>query len=293
MSQYNYDFDLIVTSYKKKKELNSFLKSVLTQSPDLKIRVIIINQNENSIFNKNLSDYKGLKNIKLIEIMASKISLSKARNIGLRYGLNSKFVAFPDDDCWYDTNTLKLIKSYFEKNINVDVISTCVWDPIENSSLGARKKNILKNISFVNLFKYPISVGLFFKSQIFIDNELLFNENYGAGTTLGSGEETELLGKILLLNKKIIYNGFIKVFHLIEKEPIDIEKTYLYSYGFGFLITEMFFRYKKIVLLNLIDVLLKTLLGLIMSIHRKPFREKYFFRIKGIFEGILGFMVNK
>ena len=47
-----YDFDLIVTTYKKNKELNNFLNSILAQSHKLKIRVILLNQNEYPIKKK-------------------------------------------------------------------------------------------------------------------------------------------------------------------------------------------------------------------------------------------------
>jgi hypothetical protein len=288
-----YDFDLIVTTYKKNKELNNFLNSVLAQSHKLKIRVILLNQNEypikKNIFKKKLKH----PNIKLIELNIGKKSLSEARNLGLKYGLQSKFVAFPDDDCWYNEETLIKIKSYLNNNKAIDIISTCVWDPIANRSLGNRPKNVYKKISYLNIFKYPISVGLFFRSNFFYANSIYFDENYGAGTALGSGEETELLARALSLNTNIFYNGFISVFHLIENQNINLKKIYSYSYGFGFLVTEMSFKYKKITFLNFFYVLGMTLLAFIVRFHIKVYRDKYCARIRGLFVGCYAYIKPK
>jgi predicted glycosyltransferase involved in capsule biosynthesis len=94
-----YDFHLIVTSRIQNGLINRFLESVEHQSQDLNIIITYINQGGGSLSSLNY-------NIKIIEIKSEKTSISKARNLGLTNAIESKIIAFPDDDCWYEKDLL-------------------------------------------------------------------------------------------------------------------------------------------------------------------------------------------
>lgn len=214
------------------------------------------------------------------------ISLSKARNIGLE-NAEGNIVAFPDDDCWYPDNLLYRIQQCFEKEPEVDCFCFCAYDPIKKRSLSNRKtKSQSVNIHTINALKYPISIGIFSK----ISPDVKFDEELGAGTKWGSGEETDYILQLLKKGKKIKYISNILVYHPYNNDASEIQekKMYKYGQGYGALIKKAVKRGQITIILDLVIVFTRSLGGYIMyKLKGNTMSNIYKSRLKGILNGIV------
>jgi hypothetical protein len=271
------ELELICTTQNKSQKFYRFINSLVNCSKYVKIHLILVDQcNKNFI----VDDYN--KYFLITYIKTDKISLSKARNIGIKYLKGWNFVAFPDDDCWYDVNEIIKVFNVFQKK--VDVVCTNVYDPLKKKYYGRRPISNL-NINCMNILTLPVSVGIFFNAYNINFNNISFNEKLGAGTSLGSGEESELLVKLFEENKiKILYDGTIKVFHEDEHTTITSEKAYKYAYGYSVLIFSLANKYNKCYYFIFMKVLLSIFLGVI--IHKKEKRVIAYNRLRGLIKGL-------
>lgn len=156
-------------------------------------KCIIINQvkNENDIEIKN-SDCRVFSYCEK--------GLSKSRNRAINKS-SGEIIAIADDDMTYCDDYEKIIISAYEKYRNADIIAFHV----ENSdSERGKKKRKEKKSNFLTSMKIQ-SVQLTMRRESIIKNNLLFNENFGAGAKWFMGEENIFLYDCLKKGLKIYY----------------------------------------------------------------------------------------
>lgn len=272
---------LIVTSQDDNRNNILRLFTSIAQSEQKKrIKVVFIDQAKTNLSNDLKKDL-----ILLHKKIEKKLALSKARNIGISLIKDEireeDIIAFPDDDCWYSNDVLTHISYFFETNRTIDVLCTNVYDPFKNKTYGNRPLGKIIRIKSSNLFRLPISVGIFIKISNNL-NEIWFDEGLGAGMWAGSGEETDLIHRLLVSKSKIIYNGNFKVYHEIGiiNNP---SKERSYGRGFGRVIGLIIKRKSFSVIIELIKVLIYSLIGLVIFPKNS---NKYIYRVLGIFEGL-------
>jgi glycosyltransferase involved in cell wall biosynthesis len=278
------EISLILTAQDRIEDLKRFISSLLVQSFKGKIELIFINQGTYQID----SDFKFPENIDYIPInIGHQIPLSHARNIGLKHA-TGEIVAFPDDDCWYGLNLLENVMDYFKKHKELDCICTNVYDPERKKSYGKRPTGVIKRIKFINLFILPSSVGIFIKLNALDRIGRGFDESLGAGTFLGSGEEMELISRLLLAKLKVEYVGGIQVFHpILDYKETDCKKYYSYGLGFGYLNGKLV-RFGHITLLwYLSEIIARSTLGVIFNLRMPLKRQLYWKRLQGIANGFI------
>ena len=268
--------DLIVTSHSNEQKLHRFVKSV--ESLENKIHIIFVNQNEFPI------DLIVNENIELTQVVLNKkVPLSVARNIGLQF-CRSDILGFPDDDCWYSPNLLDQIITYFENKKGADIICTNVCDPIKNLDYGNRPKNYVCKINYNNVLY--ISVGIFINKDR-VDQKIIFNENLGLGTTLGSGEESWLLIDCLMHNVNIIYNGYLSVYHEVEYVTNqNFIKARSYGVGFGVLLKRIYYINRWGFLNSFLKIFLRSICAQLFYTFAPVKRRFYQERMRGIMEGM-------
>ena len=273
---------LIVTSNERVEDFRRFLKSAFSCLRDGEVQLIFINQGFCTLNNEFNSDER----LEYIIVNINKvISLSSARNIGLKYATGD-VVAFPDDDCWYAPDLLDRVVTYFTNNPTIDCLCTNVYDPEKNLSYGKRPLDVIVRVSFMNLFKLPISVGIFVRASAMKKAGRYFDERLGAGSPLGSGEETDLVARLLTTGCRVIYNGYIRVFHPVpEYVESDVLKYYRYGRGFGYLNGLLVRRRCFTVLWGWFSVLLRSLGGVVFNLHNPILTRLYAHRFKGVWNG--------
>ncbi|TMN33191.1 glycosyltransferase [Pseudoalteromonas sp. S2755] len=277
-------FDLVLTTVEKKEDVLNLLNSLSQQSGDFKLRVLFADQSEDILW-EDLRDFES-ENLKIIHKKILKTSLSNARNIAISAGLESDYIAFPDDDCWYSKTLLSDVYKKFSHDASLDVLCTNVYDPVTHRYYGKRPVINHVKVSFKNIFKYPISVGIFMKRNAFVATGGRFDERFSVGAKYGSGEETLLIAQAINSGAKIQYFGEIKVFHPVSDYTIhDVSKSYNYGLGFGKLNQEFFKSKNYSALPYLINVVFRTVGGAVLSLFNKPKRKIYSSRLKGVLSG--------
>ena len=160
-------FSIIVCIYKKDYKFYKLFRSLNLQSFK-NFEVVLVDQN-NFLLNikKNFYNF----NIKHIK---SKKGLSRSRNIGINFS-KGRYICFPDDDCFYDKNTLLYAFRNIKKT-NSDIVTGRTVDINFKDTLlkYPLSKNYLNKIDIV---KSICSVTFFMKK-----NKLRFDTNLGLGS---------------------------------------------------------------------------------------------------------------
>lgn len=276
---------LVLTGSVRYSDLNRFYSSIqmVIIPPSDCVELVFVNQGcfqtpaainfHKSIFHK--------------EVKYGRLSLSHARNIGLQH-TTGEILGFPDDDCWYSEGVLQEVVTYFDSHPGTSAICTNVYDPLLHRSYGGRPVRSHINVNYWNLFKLPISVGIFVRRTAFDAAGFYFDEHLGAGTPLGSGEETDLIYRLLQSGAVVDYVGSIQVFHPVpEYQEVDIEKYYRYGLGFGYLNGRIVRDGQWRVLYHFYFVLLRSMGGVIMNLHRPTYKRLYWSRLLGITQGFV------
>lgn len=281
-------FSLIVTTQGNRKEdVVRFLQSLKKQK-NTEFEVILVDQSEGIEIKKIIESLN--INFTIKHIFVSKMSLSKARNIGIKHA-DGDIICFPDDDCWYEENLLSKIEKKFIDNPKYSVLCFNVYDPNTNKFYGKDREKLNNDIdiNLKNIFKIPISVGIFIKIQDI--KEIRFDENLGVGARWGSGEETDLIIRLYNKNLKIKYINGINIFHpAVLFTNNEVIKAYKYGEGFGALIYKSINRDIKNIrlIIELFNVLIKSMVGFVIYGIIGGIKSKiYINRFKGIINGII------
>lgn len=280
-------FDLVLTARHRRVETLRFLTSLAAQQGTERVRVLFADQGLRlTPQDLTLVPQKNGTTLHILEIEPS--ALSVARNNAIKMGLSSAIVAFPDDDCWYGATVLSSVQKIFDERPDLQCVCTNVFDPDKNLTYGGRPVGIRLPVTFSNIFSLPISVGVFIRREAFESVGGKFNESLGAGTFLGSGEETELVARLLENGARILYAGDISVFHPVpEYQPSDAIKFYAYGRGYGFLAMTMIKRGRYVIVLHWINVMIRSIAGVALFLFKRPKRDVYWERFIGIINGSL------
>ena len=221
---------LIQTSQDRKDELERFVKSLNEQvGIDFnEIQLIFVDQEDNKQIFNDLD-----KRIDFVYIKYHHSSLSHARNIGLKH-VTGDYVGFPDDDCWYESDTLsKVFKSLAMTGID-GVVAKGMNENGRLTNIFPSEKKMLTKYDRCGAISYTIFVRF--------DKTVLFDEMLGVGSQkgLGAGEETDYILRLMEgRGFALEYDPSIIVHHpsfapVINKKTLDKIKSY--SRGNGYLL---------------------------------------------------------
>lgn len=279
------DFDLILTARDRKRETLRLFASLAAQQGAGQVRVLFADQGLH-LRSEALELISHLNDISLQVREIPPSALSFARNEAIKLGLRSRIVGFPDDDCWYGPTVLQSIRRIFDEQPEVQCVCTNVYDPDRGLSYGGRPVGIRLPVNFSNIFSLPISVGIFVRREAFEAVGARFDESLGAGTVLGSGEETELIARLLTSDAAILYAGDISVYHPVPNyDQNDVRKFHAYGLGYGYLSSKFVKKGHYIVTLNLMNLIIRSLGGFVIFILNKTKRDVYQSRLNGILRG--------
>ncbi|MFM5693115.1 glycosyltransferase family 2 protein [Aeromonas caviae] len=247
------------------------------------LEVIFIDQSDDYEIESLVNKYKNKVNIILLN--TPKLSLSKARNMGLDI-CSGNIIGFCDDDAFYDYESL-LRLSEFEFTQN-ELVSVPVIDKSSGKMYGDRafpKRS--KNISFLEIIRCSISVGTFILLHDRTE-DIIFDERLGAGTYLGGSEETELFFRLKSGGFITTYNNSIFVYHdndaSIDTSKMDLSaKYYKYALGYGLVLRTFLIKSKFTLALEVINITLRCILGAVLMKNRSI----YINRLRGFYRGLL------
>lgn len=265
--------------------LLSSIKESLFQKEDMQI--IVVNQNPNSqdilpLINRYKND------LNLMVINQAEKGLSKGRNYGFEFS-EGDIIAFPDDDCWFPPDFFINLFNAFEL-YSADIILGSIHDPIKDIVYPGHKKYNGKNVKKMskNDLFYSSSISSFFKKNVLGDLKLfegyLFDENLGAGSYFGSGEETDIIFRLLKKGAKAYIIPTLKIYHKVEDNFFtESSKVRSYARGVGALAKKhkSYVTYKYY-----IEIAIKSLAAsIIRGAKNKDAFNYYLSRFKGLIDG--------
>lgn len=281
--EHNIKLSLVQTSQDRRSELVRFVNSLnAQQGVDFSsVQLIFYDQGQNDDVFEILNPH-----ILLTYIKGNRCSLSKARNICLPE-VKGEYVGFPDDDCWYEPNTLSLVLKYLQEGRYQGVTGKGTNEkgeltnkfPLESAELTPTKR--CAAISYTIFAQYKPDVQ--------------FDENMGVGSpfNFGAGEETDF---ILSLMKnygfKFLYAPNISIHHPTSKIynwEQNCERAYSYARGDGYLSHK-----HHLPLIYILRQLFRPLGGIIVYFFKGNYKEsrRSYLILKGRAEGLLSNIVN-
>lgn len=186
---------------------------------------IIINQtnyNRNELYHFNTGNVKIISN--------TDRGLSRSRNVGLQNS-NSDICMLADDDLIYNSDYKNIVIKAYHDNPKADII---IFE-IDSLNPKRRMKEISKRecrIGFRKILKIS-SVKVTFRRVSIINNDIKFNELFGAGAIYNAGEENLFL--VDCLKKKLrIYYIPIKIGSVLQTSSTwfnGFNEQYFKTYG--------------------------------------------------------------
>lgn len=273
-------FSLIMATYGRCEEIKEFLLSIENAHYDLqKVEIIIVDQNDKIKLDNIVKEFKDKLNI--IHIKSKVKGLSQNRNIGLKHSTGD-IIAFPDDDCEYLQDTLKIVNDILNDE-NIDVVMGRIVERDGSDSLRTWPKEELK-ITRSNFYTKCSSITMFYKKY----NNMYFNEELGVGNFYGSCEDSDILYRTLKLKNNVLYNPKLKLYHphYSSSHNMSLEKVRNYGLGFG-AFCKSNFDFKILILFLKAEVyhVIKMLIG-VLSFNKEQIKKSFTAfaaRLKGLF----------
>jgi len=195
----------VVATYRRKDELVRLFESVIKNNIQ-NLELIIVDQNQDGLINELITSYKD--QLDIVHVMQKEPNQSKARNLGASKA-KYPIICFPDDDCWFETDSLKKVQHFFEAKPATDLL-------IINWKQNPYVHDHSFNLTLKQLFSFKavgyVTYVLFFNKGIF---QKLggFLETIGIGKYIGGGEDSELTFRAAGENMNIYYDAGIAVNH--------------------------------------------------------------------------------
>jgi glycosyltransferase involved in cell wall biosynthesis len=280
----SYKYSLIVATFERKKELETLLVSLAGQTfKKSDFEIIIVDQNIGNLISEIVSRFSSQLNIK--HIKSQRKGLSYNRNLGIK-NATGVYIAVPDDDCEYYSDTLQTINNELQKFSYPDMIIGRVFNRREQKYVFKKVPDEIFYVQKGNFYKVVSSITIFFKK----DTNTFFDENFGIGEKYHSNEDGELILNFLKQGKTIIYSPIIEFDHPpYNASNMSIEKLYKYGVGFGAMCRKYFslsttYLFVKVIAFQFIMVI-KELLTFNFSEMRRRYHA-----LKG---RVVGFLIYK
>lgn len=200
---------LVMATVGRTDDVTNFIASLAAQTYR-DFELIIVDQNSDDRL-KPAVEEAGRIGCPVHWLRLDRRGLSMARNVGIAEA-RGNFIAFPDDDCWYEPDTLARVMARLERDAS---LSGVVGSWVENAHPDAA--NVSFDLESFRRFRMPscASFTLFFR----MDKVRIirgFDENLGVGRWFGSAEETDLLLRLLTEGAALGYEQDIRVHHPVK-----------------------------------------------------------------------------
>lgn len=189
------EFSLIVATIGRTGELQSFLDSLDTQKCR-DFEVVVVDQNANLDITPVLRNH-----CFPIRHVRSAPGASRARNVGLHLA-QGEIIAFPDDDCTYEADTLSAVADFFGAH------------PDFGAVIGKWKRCVQEEIGRYDIF-HRAGTCFYFLRREWTERIGEFDEDFGPGPDSGhqGGEDTDYLIRGQVLGMRIFREPAIVIRH--------------------------------------------------------------------------------
>jgi GT2 family glycosyltransferase len=234
-------FSLIVCTVDRFDQLERLFGS-LKEQRHRDFEVVLVDQNEDDRLVPIVARFSPFF---VIRHMRSERGISRARNNGMAVAEGS-YVCFPDDDCWYEPDTLEVADRLFSAHAMLSFVTGRTLDSVGQPSVSPTGEEEL-SITRRNYLKCGNS------NSIFVRRSALaaiggFDEDLGVGASspFQSGEEADFLLRAIAAGQSLMYFPQLIVHHdqvTSEIGPKQIERARKYGRGFGALMRKQRFPF--------------------------------------------------
>ena len=237
-------FSLILGTVGRVEALSRFLQHLDTQTYR-NFELIIVDQNPDGVLEPLIRQYQ--EKFTLLHLRSGR-GLSRARNIGLLQ-FSGDVVAFPDDDCWYVSDTLEKVAQTFCENSDFDGFTGRGADdnrPADYVFFSHRSGWVNKK----NVWRCGTSFSIFLRSKV-IRAVGPFDESLGVGSESGkhSAEEVDYLVRAIESGFRIYYCADFCILHPYPALAYDraaAMKGFGYSLGFGYVLRKHNYSFSSV-----------------------------------------------
>lgn len=207
-----------------------FLESIRHQPPET-FELIFVDQNDDDRLVPVAAQARAY-GMDVSHMRFSRKNLSAARNAGIRvakYGL----IGFPDDDCWYEHETLKRLLEQFSASTLDGVVAAWVEEAVQGYECH--------DLSWNEMYRFkgmqPSSIAIFLRRDVLLKVGE-FDDLLGVPNWFGSGEETDLMLRCLAVGSVIRYVPEVKVHHNfvaagVARDQAAFNRVRTYARGAG------------------------------------------------------------
>lgn len=232
-------FSLIVCSVDRFDQLERLFTSLATQI-HRDFEVILVDQNPDDRLMPLVERFSPSYAIRRIH---SAKGLSRARNNGIA-AAGGTYVAFPDDDCWYEPDTLVAAERLFSQSPELSIVTGRTLDAAGVPSVSPTGDEAL-DITRRNYLDCGNSNGIFVRRAALAAIGG-FDEDLGVGSEspFQSGEEADFLLRALSAGQKLRYFPSLIVHHdqvITRYDAAQIARAKRYGRGFGALMRKQRF----------------------------------------------------
>lgn len=244
---------IITNSYKRDQQLvERSLEHSLKHAAIIQ-KLIFVDQNRESLkLSESISS-----NSKLEHIKTDKSCVSEARNL-VSIPDETDWLVFCDDDGYIAEDYFDIFFKTLEKDPELEIIAGSIIRD-DNFDFYSPRHKIGGDLNKFRYSKLLMGSNFAVRAKVFKELEG-FDERFGAGSILGSGEETDFAWKAYFAKKRMLYQPEMKVFHIRPYAGTldhSIKKAELYGIGKGALVSKWLFERGQLpVLFELIEMIL-------------------------------------
>lgn len=222
--------DLVIPTIGRVEPLRRLLESLRTQVYK-NFRILLADQNPSWVLDTLLNEYSC--DLSIQRMLLSQCGASAARNALLPL-VSGDIVAFPDDDCFYQPDTLEGVRRFFQTHSEYGAVLG-VWHPSAHAGkLPAPCLAPLRQENRFSIFKGAGTLVQFFRRDAVMAAGS-FDEQLGPGSGLpyGCGEDTDFLLRVINAGYSVGRTPQIRVYHDSVDPNLAGMAVKAYAYGRG------------------------------------------------------------
>lgn len=206
-------FSLVLATYGRSDVLGPMLDSLLAQSCR-DFELIVVDQNPDDRVVPLLAPVSRA-GIAVRHLRLGEPNLSAARNLGIE-AARGTFVAFPDDDCWYEGDCLAAVAAASRAQPAVSGWIVRWVEALPDEGV-ARSADVTRAAFRAFRGGDASSISLFLATDA-VRKLSGFDPRIGVGRYYGAGEETDLMIRVLDAGLAVRYLPGARVHHLFDSE---------------------------------------------------------------------------
>jgi len=221
-------FSLVVATLNRVEQLERLFESLLNQTEEFE--VILVDQNEGDILSGVVGRFGQHFRIEHVRVPSRGVNV--ARNIGADRA-RAEIIAFPDDDCWYNSDTLATARRILDRE-EVDGAFGIILDQAGRQAV-AKFPASQQGITGGTTWSTTIEAAGFFKSKSF-KRLRGFDERLGPGPSqrYGAHEIDDLVLRGIAQGMRFVFDPDLMVRHeQVLEGSFDQRIRRAYSYGLG------------------------------------------------------------